>query len=131
MIVSDICTRALGLAGVTGTGSAASAEEMQIAVNAYNLMLFSWALDGLDVGHNDTSVSSDTVYIDQAYLKCVQYALAVELAAEFSTDLSPNVAAIALMEMDKVRAALADINLLGCDEAVARRWPMFNHVTGQ
>lgn len=121
MIVSDICTRALGLAGVDGVGAAPSAENMDIAVKAYNLMLYAWALDGLDLGHVTDAIASDTVYIDPAYLKAVQYALAVELSLELGTELSTLVAQIAINEMSNVRAALSDVNLLTCDTAIVGR----------
>lgn len=131
MLVSEICTRALKLAGVLGVGNAAaSAEDMDDAVTTFNQMLFSWALDGMDLGHSEAG-QNDTLYVDEAYLKAIAYNLAIELSAEHGTALDDKVALIAIDEMSKVRAALVDIDIARCDTAIVGTGRTFDHTTGQ
>lgn len=132
MLVSELCTRSLKLCGILGQGdAAASAEDMNDAVATLNEMLTAWALEGMDVGHDITATQNDNLYVDDAYIKAVRYALAVELSAEFNTPVTPAVVQIAIFEKENVRAALADINLLACDEAITGGRAVFNSVTGQ
>jgi hypothetical protein len=119
MEIAELCTSALRLAGVGGVGRAPSAEEMNIAISALNQMLFSWGIDGLDLGWQ-TAAQFDDLLVDDAYVKAIRYSLAVELAAEFKRDLNPAVAAIAIDEMEKVRAALSDIDVQRLDPLVVR-----------
>lgn len=130
MLVNELCSRSLHLAGVLGVGEAASSEDMNAAVDTLNDMLFAWALDGMDLGHSEVT-SADTLYIDAAFIRAVRYSLAIELALEHGTQLMPGVAQGAEMERDRVRTALADINILEVDDALKHPQVTFNWITGQ
>lgn len=127
--VAELVTRALKLAGICGDGSAPSAEDMQNGVDTLNEMLFSWPNEGMDVGHV-LSAAADTLYVDDAFLKAIRYALAVEILAEKGFDVPASIAIIATEEKDKVRNALVDIDTLRADCALTGQTRTFNHVTG-
>ena len=134
MLVSAICQRALRLAGIFGTGDAApSAEDMDEAVSALNEMLLSWELEGMALGHSYTAISTDTFLVDEAYHKAIRYCLAVDLAGSYDRQDKINAAIVqtAIMEKEKVRAALCDIDILNCDSALIGPKLTFNHTTGQ
>jgi hypothetical protein len=131
MLVSEIVTRAARLAGKAGQGSALSAEDMNWGVDLLNDMLFAWALDGMDVGHASVVVSTDTLLIDDAYLKGVKYNLAVEIAQEGGTELMPGVPLIAEDEKGRIRASLCDIDVLSADKALLNPPLSFDHTSGE
>jgi hypothetical protein len=128
--VSEVVTRAARLAGVAGVGSALSAEDMDWGIDTLNDMLFAWALDGMDLGHSEV-VSSDTLLVDDAYLRGIRYSLAVEMAAEKGTEIAATVPVIAMDEQGKIRAALCDIDEMRVDSALLRPPLSFDHTSGE
>lgn len=130
MLVSELVTRAARIAGKAGQGSALSAEDMSWGVDQFNDLMHSLALDGMDMGHT-TQVSTDTLLIDEAYVKGVKYLLAVEMSIEGGSELMPGAAAIAIDEQGKIRAALCDIDEMRVDEALLGPKLTFDHTTGE
>ena len=127
--VAQVVNRAARLAGVVGTGTNLSAEDMDWGVDLYNDMLFAWAMDGMDLGHS-TATSNDTLYVDEAFVKGVKYSLAVEMAEEKGTEVSNRTVVIAIEEQGRIRAALSDIDIQTMDDAIVRPRHVFNHTTG-
>lgn len=127
--VAQTVNRAARIAGVVGTGTNLSAEDMDWGIDLLNDMLHAWALDGMDLGHS-TVAHSDTLYVDDAYVKGIKYSLAVEMAEEKGTDISNRAVAIAIEEQNRIRAALCDIDVLTLDDAIVPSSETFNHITG-
>ena len=127
--VSQLVNRAARIAGVSGTGTNLSAEDMDWGIDLLNDMLHAWALDGMDLAHS-TVTHADTLFVDDAYVKGVKYSLAVEMAEEKGTDITNRVPIIALEEQARIRAALCDIDTLRMDDAIIPPAATFNHSTG-
>jgi hypothetical protein len=132
MTIGELVTRALQLAGVVGMNRAPSASEMDDGIDTLNEMLFSWALDGMDLGWQ-TAVQTDNVLVDDAYIKGIRYGLAVELAGAHGilNELPRSVIETADNEQAKIRAALFEVDNLRADDGLLRRKYGFNHTTGQ
>ena len=132
MTIAELVTRALQLAGVVGMNRAPSAAEMDDGIDSLNEMLFSWALDGLDLGWQ-TATQGETVLVDDAYLRGIRYSLAVDLAGAHGilNELPKSVLATADEEQAKIRAALFEVDNLRSDDALLRHRYGFNHTTGQ
>ena len=127
--VSQLVHRSARMAGILGTGTNLSAEDMDWGIDLLNDMLHAWANDGMDLAHS-TVGHADTLFVDDAYVKGIKYSLAVEMAEEKGTDISNRVIGIALEEQSRIRAALCDIDTLRMDDAIARPGYTFNHTTG-
>lgn len=129
MTINDLVTRALQLAGIVGMGRAPSAAEMNDGISTLNEMLEAWALDGMALGLN-TLVQTDEDMIDAAFVKGIRYSLAVELAGSHGilNELPANVIATADSEQELIRASLADIDNLRCDNALIGRKPFYDWI---
>jgi hypothetical protein len=120
MIVSRLVTRALKLAGILGTGAAATADQMDDGVDTLNDMLEAWKIDDMDLGQ-PTLTAGATFYIDDAFLKGIRYSLAAEIAEETYGEVPGNVARIAFDEQRRIRAAMWEIDNLRVDDALLSR----------
>lgn len=129
MTIGELVTRALQLAGVIGMGRAPSAAEMNDGIDTLNEMLQAWALDGMDLGLN-TLVQTDTDMIDAAFVKGIRYNLAVELAGSHGilNELPATVVGEAESQKELLRAALADIDNLRCDNSLIGRKPFYDWI---
>jgi hypothetical protein len=75
----------LGLIRANGQPTAAEADVGLIALND---MMFSWANDGVDIGHTALALS-DTFSLDDKFHGGVKAMLAIRLAEENGDDLKP------------------------------------------
>lgn len=119
MLVSELVTRSLRLAGVVPHNRAPSAPEMNDAIKTLNEMMNSWGIDDLDLGWVDVA-QTDIIRVDDAFLKGIRYSLAVELASEHGLEdtLSPLTVQIALNEQENIREALFEVDTLRLDDAL-------------
>ncbi len=120
MTAAELVTRALKLAGILGTAAAPTASVMSDGIATLNEMLFSWATNGMDIGHQTVERESPML-VDDAFLKGIRYCLAVELTNEYGMPADPVTVQIALDEQANIRAALIDIDTLQCDDALVSR----------
>ncbi len=129
MTINDLVTRALTLAGVVGLNRTPSAAEMDDGIASLNEMLEAWALDGMDMGLG-TLVQTDDNMIDAAFVKCIRYNLAVELAGSHGilNELPANISIEAETQKELLRAALSDIDNLRCDNALIGRQPFYDWI---
>ena len=129
MTIGDLVTRALQLAGVVGMNRAPSAAEMNDGIDTLNEMLNAWALDGMDLRLGEL-FQGDSDLLDPAFVKGIRYSLAVELAGAHGIlkELPKTIVAGAESEQDKIRAALADVNNMRCDNALIGRKPFYDWI---
>lgn len=131
MLVSQLVTRSLRLAGVTPHNRAPSAAEMNDGVSLLNEMLNSWAIDGLDLGWVDVE-QTDIVRVDDAYLKGIKYCLAVDIAGEHGLEdiLSAITIQVALSEKENIRSSLFEVDNLRIDNALLHGNTGFSFTNG-
>jgi len=79
----DIVERAFRKIGVVATDEAMSAEQGAVGIDALNMMMQAWVLDGIDVGHADLTLSEEFTLEPPFHEGCV-YMLAERLAPDFS-----------------------------------------------
>lgn len=87
----DAVTRALRLIGVIDPGEAGSASEISTGLEALNVMLDSWAGDGVGFTHT-TMTGSDNLTVEDDEIEAVEYSLAVALAAEYGAAIPAQIA---------------------------------------
>jgi hypothetical protein len=92
MLVSEIVQAALTKLGVVGHGQTMTAEQLASGVQAFNLMLHGWALDGLDltlfpeiapVAKRDDYAATERAPIPSAFLEGTVFSLAARLGPEY------------------------------------------------
>lgn len=103
----DIVKRALQLSGVVAIGQQPDAEEAATALDALNMMIHGWAINGADTEHTDLALTDDfplaasfqegTVYLLSARLN-VTY----QLPTQFDPDLFMDAIQAAYCSIDEV-----------------------------
>ena len=129
MLVSDLVTRTLVLAGVLQAGRAASAYQMDEGVDALNDMLTQWAVDGIDLAQA-TLTSTSTIYAMKGHLRALRYNLAVELATHFGLPVAPAIAVYADDSLRVLRNSLFEIDNMTIDNALQRPVTDFDFTNG-
>jgi hypothetical protein len=93
MLVSQIVEAALRKIGVVGHGQAMTAEQLASGVQAFNLMLHGWALDGIDLtlfpdipaaSIRDDYAGPEVAPIPSAFLEGTVFSLAARIGPEYS-----------------------------------------------
>lgn len=79
---NEIVTRALKKIGVVARDEAASADDMADGVDALNMMLHQWKLEGVDVSHTDLA-ATDTFSLASEYEEGTVYLLAERLSPDY------------------------------------------------
>ena len=93
MIVLELITGALRRAGIIGEAESPSAEEGADAVTRLNDMMAAMAEDGIDLGWNPKATTAETVVLPLGHVGTLKAMLAVMLADEYGTEVSPSTAA--------------------------------------
>jgi hypothetical protein len=78
----------------------------------------------------ETLVQTDVDLLDAAFVKGIRYNLAVELAGSHGilNELPGSVVGEAETQKELIRAALADVNNLRCDNALIGRKPFYDWI---
>lgn len=79
----DITERAYRKIGVVATDEAMTAEQAQIGVDALNMMMHGWVLDGIEIGHIDLFLGDEFTMEPPFHEGCV-YLLAERLSSDFA-----------------------------------------------
>lgn len=80
--ITDIVTRAYRLLGVVAADEPVSADQITSGVEAYNAMVASWVLEGIDFSESAMDAGSEFA-LGAAFQNSVTKLLANELASEF------------------------------------------------
>jgi hypothetical protein len=102
VIVLELVTGALRRAGVIGEADDPSAEEGSDAVTRLNDMIAGMAEDGIDLGWNPKASTADTVVLPLGHIGTIKAMLAVMLADEYGTEVSPVTASEAKSGYDRL-----------------------------
>lgn len=81
--VNQIVTRAFRKMGVSGIGDTLEAEEIAEGVDALNMMIHAWALEGIQFSWTDQA-ASDTFALPSEYHEGVVYMLAERLNPDYT-----------------------------------------------
>lgn len=85
--VRDIVERAYRKIGVVASDEAMTADQGSSGVDALNMMMHGWILDGIDVGHVDLTIS-DTFDLEPSFHEGAVYMLASRLAPDYSRPIT-------------------------------------------
>ena len=117
MRVSEIVVAALRKIGVAGHGQTATAEQIQAGVQAFNMMIHGWRLEGMDISLFPNAPAAailddfevgDEAPIPSAFLESVVFCLAARIAPEYQIAFAEPEAATrrlqaALVQVPEVR----------------------------
>lgn len=79
----DIVERAFRKLGVVASDEAMTADQAQNALDALNMMMFGWMLDGVDIGHIEMQLA-DVFTMQPQYEEGCVYLLAERLSPDYS-----------------------------------------------
>jgi hypothetical protein len=85
--VRDIVQSAFRKIGVTALDAPMSAAEGSVGVDAFNIMVSAWKLQGVDIGHTDLTVNDDFPLADE-FREGTIYLLAERLSPDFMVPAS-------------------------------------------
>ena len=80
--VLEIVTRAFRKIGVSAADEALDADQISVGVDALNMMVHAWKLEGVDLSWADQA-ASDTFALDSEYHEGVVYNLASRLSPDY------------------------------------------------
>ena len=80
--VRDICTRALRKIGVVPQGDEPDGEQLLEAIEAYNMMVHAWKVEGFDLNHV-TLAASDAFSLGAEYEEGCVYILASRMSPDY------------------------------------------------
>ena len=118
MRVSEIVAAAMRKIGVVGHGQTASAEQIEAGVQAFNLMVQGWPLDGIDISLFpdmpaaailDNAEANDDLPIPSAFLESIVFCLAARLAPEYMIPFPEPDAAIRRLQSALVKVPTAQM----------------------
>jgi len=81
--VRDIVERAFRKIGVVATDESMTADQAQVGLDALNMMMHGWALEGVDIGHFDLLLADEFPMVPRFHEGAV-YQLASRIAPDFS-----------------------------------------------
>jgi hypothetical protein len=125
MKISEVINAAYRKIGVVGHGMSATAEQSSAGIEAFNLMLSAWTLDGIDAwmvpGQNPFAQVSDHQATEDfpmppAFTEGAVYCLAARLAPEFSMQTGFSEEAF----LSKMRAAFVEMPTLTIDQSILK-----------
>lgn len=79
----DIVERALRKIGVVASDEAMTPDQAANGVDALNMMMHGWVMDGIDIAHTDLD-AADEVPLQPQFIEGCVYLLAERLAPDFS-----------------------------------------------
>ncbi|KAF1698357.1 hypothetical protein CSC62_05465 [Pseudoxanthomonas jiangsuensis] len=116
--VQEIVARALRLIQVQDARQPVKAVDMQTGISAMNAMIGRWEANGLSLGWAPVANPSDDMPCPPEAEEAIAANLAITLAPEYGTDVSPVVAAMAARGMSDLRADVKAANPLLPDRGV-------------
>ena len=117
MVVQELINGTLRLLGVYQTGEAPTAQESKDALEALNLMLNSWVIQGVNLGYPTLTLQELVPYQDW-HLPCFRYNLAIELAPEYGIQINPALAKRAEETFRAVQARYSEPPEMSVPEAL-------------
>lgn len=126
----DLIESALKLNRVLSQGKTMTAAEASDGLETLNQLLHSLKAEGADLGFADIDLN-DEIPLPPEHVRAVRFLLAVDLAPEYSVELTPEVSIGAQNAKLILQAAYAQIPELGFDRGLKRRlddwWGDDNH----
>ena len=117
-----LVTGALKKIIIVHPGRSPSADEMSDGVRSLNVMLHGWETDGIKLGFADIGVDDDIPLADR-FIRGVMYLLAIDIASDYGTEVSPEVAINAAQSKTAIQTAFTEIPKLEMDTGLRnRRW---------
>ena len=111
---------ALGLLRVVAEGETMSAEQATDGLRVMNEMLHGLKGEGINLGYADIELDDD-LPLPNEHIRPVRFLLAVDLAAEYGSALTPEVSVGAQNGRKILRAAYRQIDTLKTDRALHSR----------
>lgn len=125
-----IIGRALRLCRVVDADEPLSANDAQDALDTLNAMLAEWHVAGIGLPDYQFDSLQSTIATDAADAEAIAYQLAIRVAPEYGSELSPAARASAEQAMGRLRLRYFQPGTVNFDE-LPRRTYAFNIVTGE
>ena len=105
----DVITDAMRKANIINERETPSAAQGENGLTLLNDLLADWEEDGIELGFYPQTGLSDTIPIEDKFLRGVKYNLARSVAADYGADLPQETVRIADLTLDRLAKATTEV----------------------